>query len=1108
MDSSGDVSILFGGICRLADISFAMAARSETDGVVFTGKLLPGATLQMGTVLAMLAGKFGITSIPRPIKSLSIKDLLFSYYTASQTFEFVCTGDIKIENVPIEMSVSISKSASHLSFAGKITIDKFNFNLRFDTQDCNSNVFVATYHPAETETSKGISLRDLVKAVSESASQYIPPSLVIDLQEVGFVFYEQGQQKQFLFSLKLSAGINLKDIPVVGDKLPDNVQLSLRNLQFLFASRTFSEKQIATLTALLPGDALPLPAGELAGGMHISGELQVMEWTIRLHTGNKESKEKVVLTQYHEPFIGKADLPIGNAVGTPPVSPDQITWFNVQKKLGPVSFQRIGIAFSNGDLSFALDASLALGPAQFIMSGLTLGSSLSSFKPVFGLQGFFMSLKTAGFELGGGFLKSTADSVDSYYGTVLAQAGSFSFTAMGGHIPSHPDPSHPSIQIPASFFIYAHIEIPVGGPPYFSVKGLAGGFGINNRLLLPTLQELPDYILLPGPKSKAPKQQSTPEATIKSVLPQMQKYFLVESGQYWMAAGISFSSFEMIEAFVVATVSFGVELQIGLIGSCAMTLPKHTSNPVAYIEIAILASYSQSSGLLAVVGIVSPASYLFGDFCRLTGGFAFYIWIDPPLVPGGPRAGDFLVSIGGYHPRFSIPAYYPRLPRLGITFNLSPLQVTGEAYFAMTPSMLMAGGKLDAVWKLGGVKVWFNLGIDFIIAWAPFTYYASGYVNIGCSVNLLLFTLKISIGVNIEIWGSPFGGKAEVDLGIVAFTISFGNCKKADPPLLTWQEFSTQFLPADTLLQTNRADVAAKNKTNVLKGVISSGLNKADVCGLDWVIDPDCFTIRVTTFIPANQLRIGTAKDTFKTLPAKWAAYNPSSPPVEKSEMPYLAFDRFDTRFSDTDVWNPEVHIKPMGKNNLDSILDITLFVLNAAGGYSECDVALTVRPLVEDAAGALWNRYAGDIQIDAPAFLLSALTGVELSPIPRMPSMVNSVKLEFLLFKQGNKYRFRYEAPVIDGTYQISHQTPDENTLEIALQEKGKNPRTILNTEYILSAVNDKEINNHRNAILQNLAATGFDVYSQADLVCFGSLTALTDWPEIMKLGDTIVEP
>ena len=81
-----------------------------------------------------------------------------------------------------------------------------------------------------------------------------------------------------------------------------------------------------------------------------------------------------------------------------------------------------------------------------------------------------------------------------------------------------------------------------------------------------------------------------------------------------MAAGISFTSFEMIDARAVVSVSFGVDLQIGVVGTCAMTFPTGDPYPVAYVEIDVVASFTPSTGLLAVDGKLSPASYLYGGF--------------------------------------------------------------------------------------------------------------------------------------------------------------------------------------------------------------------------------------------------------------------------------------------------------------------------------------------------------------------------------------------------------------------------------------------------------------------------------------------------------------
>lgn len=1108
MTNGIDTHFQIGGVCRIADIPFVLsAAFSESGELICGGRLSPDTVLSIDDLLDRLGKQFGMGQVPQPIHSLALKGVGFSYATSTDRLTFNCTGSITFSDVQVEMSVCIAMTRIgeqwQFTFSGSLLLNKLLFDVVFDTCNWERNIFLATYHSITEKDQKGVSLRQLVGTISSDWAQSIPPSFVVDLQEVKFVFYGDEQQKIFLFGMQLSTSINLKEIPVAGDQLPDNIRLGIRDLQILFTSGDFTSAHIGILNPLLPSGILEFPDRGIPAGILITGLLQVCDYTLPIDTGGAKDTSPAVT--YTEPFVGYAN---NNPSAT--VSPDSISWFNVEKKLGPLYLRRLGLAFADNTLSFALDASLVFGPAELSLTGLTLGSSLSEFRPVFGLQGFFLSMKSSGFELRGGFLRASAGTYDAYYGVVMAAVASLRIQALGGYIPAHQIPGDEngdaSQNVPACFFIYANVELPLGGPPYFQLQGFAGGFGINNSLILPTLNELPEYILLPGPKSKAPKQEATPEATIRSVLPQMQNYFVSQAGQYWAAAGIAFSSFQMIEAFALVTVSFGVDLRIALLGTCSMTFPKGTSHPVAYIEIIIMASYARSTGLLAVEGIITPASYVFGSFCRVTGGFAFYIWIDPPVSSDGPHAGDFLVSLGGYHPDFNPPSYYPKLPRIGIRFNLSALQVVGEAYFALTPSLLMAGGKLQAVWELGIIRAWFAMGIDFIMAWAPFSYAAKAYVCIGCSVNLGLFTLKVSISAYLDIWGPPFGGIATVDLGIVSFEISFGGKKPTTTSLLDWQEFRTQFLPADTAdsSATNQQTVNS-NTTQILKATVVSGLHPVENEADGWIIDSDHFAIRVSTLIPANTLQIGEGDERFREVVADFAAYNDEDPPVDEERMPYLVFRETEKLYNPTTVWNPEVHIKPMGKNAIQSVFDVVLHPMDAWGEYTGGVVALTVSPIVEQAAGALWNPYTSDTRLDEAAFLRSALTGAELSPIPRRPSLVNNVPIVQLMYQQNNRYYFGYESEKTDRTFEISSRYGYPDVLDIRIYQNDTEVQHTQDTGYVLASIHTPWVVGRRNLILRNLENLGFDVYSEAELSCFSTQTVLMDWPTVLKLGDTL---
>ena len=66
--------------------------------------------------------------------------------------------------------------------------------------------------------------------------------------------------------------------------------------------------------------------------------------------------------------------------------------------------------------------------------------------------------------------------------------------------------------------------------------------------------------------------------------------------------------------------------------------------------------------------------------------------------------GDWVFTVGGYHPAYKPPSYYPIVPRVGINWNLSNvLTVRGEGFFAITPQICMGGGRLLATFSAGPI---------------------------------------------------------------------------------------------------------------------------------------------------------------------------------------------------------------------------------------------------------------------------------------------------------------------------------------------------------------------------------------------------------------------
>jgi hypothetical protein len=798
-------------------------------------------------------------------------------------------------------------------------------------------------------------------------------------------------------------------------------------------------------------------------------------------------------------------LPLKLPAATPPPTPapakfapdktsppnSSVHWIEINKTFGPVDLKQIGLNYSGGAATFGFSAGFALGGFSLDLEGMSITFPLpgnTEATPVrFNLDGLGFNIKRGSFEMGGAFLKVQQENVTSYFGEAIVKVGTFGIKALGGYTPEHEaDVNGVKVKIPASFFLYANLKAPLGGPPFLFVTGLAGGFGINNQLNLPTIDELPGFILLP---SEAPEPQGSPSKTIAKVLPQFQKHFKDLPGQYWIAAGVSFTSFQMIDAFALVTVSFGVEFQVALLGTCSMKFPKLAPVPVAYIEIQILASFTPSVGLLAVDGRLSPASFIYGGFVRLTGGFAFYIWFGGAKDPEKDHKGEFVVSVGGYHPGFRKPLYYPTVPRLGISAGLGPFQITGQAYFALTPSMMMAGIAMSATWSSGIIKAWLEAGVDFLIAWAPFHYEAGAYITVGCSVNLGLFTLNVSIGAELMIWGPPFGGKATVDLSVVSFTISFG-AKQELPSPVDWSTFRDSFLPSNSKNPVLLASgAAAPDIVNVVKASVEKGL-LGTYDGDKWLIDPDNFAIETNSTIPSNIAQWWLTPESVDKI-----SNTPSDYGQKDAAGLFLKLPP-DKPFSEKYVWKPTLNIGPMGQKGVKSYHKVELFGTK----QGEAITSVSVQPLLLDTSSALWATAEESGALNAEQLQKKTLVGFAITPIPRLPNVVSGVPLDQLLFGGGFSTTFSYTAAEVTRKFTVSSEL--EN-LDLIIRIAGGHTEEIKNTGMALKALDEPWVRDQRRGILDDLRANGFETYpsSSVDLKEMAK-KALMNWPVVELLG------
>ncbi|MFW5418433.1 hypothetical protein J0910_17630 [Nocardiopsis sp. CNT-189] len=358
-----------------------------------------------------------------------------------------------------------------------------------------------------------------------------------------------------------------------------------------------------------------------------------------------------------------------------------------------------------------------------------------------------------------------------------------------------------------SFFAYGAIGGKKAiGPPPFQVRGVAAGMGWNSRIRIPTdAAEVPGFPLIaalddPG---AVDGEGGDPVAVLKNLTGGGAPWITPAEGELWIAAGLAFSSFEMLKGEAVLAVQAGSDLTLSLLGRGGMAFPKDRERKIANIELAVAAVLKPISGELVLTSQLTPDSYVLDPNCRITGGSALMVWFG-----NNPNAGDFVLSVGGFHRDYErdMPAHYPRLPRLGLDWGVgSSVSITGEQYFAITPAAAMAGGKLAVRFHAGPVKAWLDAWMDALVKWSPF-YFDVGigvYIGVQASVKLLFVrvTITVEVGADIRVWGPPTGGEAKIKLWFISFTIGFGSSRDSGPSAVDWPGFRSMLPPPENTVR-------------------------------------------------------------------------------------------------------------------------------------------------------------------------------------------------------------------------------------------------------------------------------------------------------------------
>jgi hypothetical protein len=566
----------------------------------------------------------------------------------------------------------------------------------------------------------------------------------------------------------------------------------------------------------------------------------------------------------------------GGATGAT-APPDGTKWFTVQRPFGPVHLARVGVQYRDSVLWFLLDAALSALGLTLSLDGLGAGSPITRFDPRFTLRGLGVDYRNPAVEIGAAFLHITVTDAqgrtyDEYDGAAVLKAQGLTLSAIGSY--AYLD-GHPSL------FVYAVLDYPIGGPAFFFVTGLAAGFGYNRDLVVPPIDQVAQFPLVaeamkdavpaPPPAEGAPA--LSPAERVGAELARLRDYIPPSAGSYFLAVGLRFTSFKMVDSFVLLTVLLGSRVEVNVLGLSTLVAPVPVAGqeaipPLAVIQMAVKASFVPDDGFLGVAAQLTPASYVLAKDCHLTGGFAFWCWFPTPSGTP-PTAGDFVLTLGGYHPDFQVPAHYPRVPRLGVNWKVSDqLSVKGEMYFALTPAVLMAGVLVDATWDAGDLKAWFHAGADFIVAWKPYHYDAHAFAALRVSYRFELFgthEIRVDASADLHLWGPVFSGRATIKVSVIEFDITFGAAAVTAPEPIGWAEFRDSFLPGPDAGPGPDADRTIPCcSVSVTDGLVRAADPGTDGTGAPpglGVVNPKRFALTAGSVIPSTAARVGTDVD-------------------------------------------------------------------------------------------------------------------------------------------------------------------------------------------------------------------------------------------------------
>ncbi|MFI5972886.1 DUF6603 domain-containing protein [Streptomyces sp. NPDC051452] len=330
---------------------------------------------------------------------------------------------------------------------------------------------------------------------------------------------------------------------------------------------------------------------------------------------------------------------------------------------------------------------------------------------------------------GGGLVRRTPD--QGYAGLISIDLGVLQLQAIALFRP-------PAGSTPTSFLVLLAARFPDPGIELglgFALDAVGGLVGVNRHVDVTELQQLvcdgnADRVLFPDHAAERAGE----------IIGSMGAVFPVAPGRLLVGPMVRITwGGRMVSLSGALILELPAPVRAVLVGRLLVGLP----DPVLPL-IRLQAS---------VLGRIDPAVPVVELLVSLAGSWIVGLAVrgEMYLLVRGGRQPEFVLSAGGFHPRYTRPTGVPALRRLQV--DLAPGGGFGlrmEAYFAVTSNAVMFGGQvqLDAMIAGCGVQGW--LGLDALFVLDPFAF----AVQVRAGVAVRAFGRRLaSVGLDFTLEG-------------------------------------------------------------------------------------------------------------------------------------------------------------------------------------------------------------------------------------------------------------------------------------------------------------------------------------------------------------------